>query len=101
MGSILRVPIYYTPNGIDGLNHLKDLGIKVYSTSLTESIPIFDIEYNTGFVLIIGNESKGVSDEIYLLSDRLIRIPMPGKAESLNAGIAASIIMYEAMKQRS
>ena len=101
MGSIFRVPIYYTSNNRHGLDYLKNLGIKVFSTSLEGSVPIYDIDYNEGFVLVIGNESRGVSDEIYSMSDRLIRIPMPGKAESLNAGIAASIIMYEGMKQRS
>lgn len=100
MGSIFRLPLYYTSNSIDELNNLKKKGMKVYSTSLEESLPIFDIDYNSGVILVIGNESKGVSGEIFSLSDRLIRIPMPGKAESLNAGVAASIIMYEAMKQR-
>ena len=86
---------------LSGLNILKDHGIKVYSTSLEESLPIYEVDYNNGFILVIGNESTGVSDEIYSLSDKLIRIPMPGKAESLNAGVAASIVMYEAMKGRS
>ena len=48
----------------------------------------------------IGNESKGVREEIQALSDILIKIPMPGQAESLNAGVAASIMMYEVIKQR-
>jgi len=78
----------------------KKKGIKIYSTSLDKSISIYDNDFTEGLVLIIGNESKGVSEELFSLSDRLIRIPMPGKAESLNAGVAASIIMYEASKQR-
>lgn len=101
MGSIFRVPIYYNSNGLKGLEELKKLGIEVYSTALEESSPIFEVDYDKGIVLVIGNESRGVSKEIYSISDKLIRIPMPGKAESLNAGIAASIIMYEGMKQRS
>ena len=101
MGSIFRLPIYYIEDSINGLSALKDQGLMVYSTSLEESLPIYDIDYNGGFVLVIGNESTGVSDEVYALSDRLIRIAMPGKAESLNEGVAASIILYEAMKQRS
>ena len=100
MGSIFRLPLYYTNDGISVLNDLKMSKINIYSTSLEGSVPIFDIDYNEGFVLIIGNESKGVSEDIFALSDKLIRIPMPGGSESLNAGVAASIIMYEAMKQR-
>lgn len=100
MGSIFRVPLYYTTEGVKDLIQLKSQGIKVYSTSLEGSIPIFDANFKESFVLIIGNESKGVSEEYYSLSDRLIKIPMLGKAESLNAGVASSIIMYEVMKQR-
>lgn len=100
MGSIFRVPLYYTSNGIQELNNLKDMDIQLFSTSLTGSIPIYEADFSEGFVLIIGNESNGVSEGIISLSDKLIKIPMLGGAESLNAGVAASIIMYEVMKQR-
>lgn len=101
MGSIFRVPLYYVLDGVEELNRLKDKGIKIYATSLEESRFIYDVDFKESLLLVIGNESKGVSEEIFSLSHRLIKIPMPGKAESLNAGVAASIIMYEVLKQRS
>jgi TrmH family RNA methyltransferase len=101
MGSIFRLPLYYTPKAMEDLMELKKENIKIYSTSLDGSIPIYDADFKEGFILSIGNESKGVSEETFSLSDKLIKIPMPGMAESLNAGVAASIIMYEAMKQRA
>ncbi|WP_312667747.1 23S rRNA (guanosine(2251)-2'-O)-methyltransferase RlmB [Tissierella praeacuta] len=101
MGSIFRVPLYYVSDGIEELKSFKDINMSIYSTSLTESIPIYEVDFNEGVVLIIGNESNGVSEEIFSLSDKLIKIPMIGGAESLNAGVAASIIMYEVMKQRT
>lgn len=101
MGSIFRVPIYYISNAVEELKELRNKGIKVYSTALENSTSIFNVNYKEGALLVIGNESRGVSQDIYSISDGLIRIPMPGQAESLNAGVAASIIMYEAMKQRS
>ena len=101
MGSIFRVPLYYISNSVADLTELKNQNIKIYSTSLSGSTPIYEIDFKEGFILSIGNESKGVSEEVFSLSDGLIKIPMPGMAESLNAGIAASIIMYEAMKQRA
>lgn len=101
MGSIFRTPLYYTSNGLEELKALKDKGMKVYSTSLEGSIPIYQADYIGGQILVIGNESKGVKEDIQQMSDILIKIPMPGKAESLNAGVAASIIMYEVMKQRN
>lgn len=100
MGSIFRVPLYYTSDGLSELTSLRDKNIKIYSTSLEGSIPIYNANFKESIVLIVGNESKGVSDDYYSLSDKLIKIPMPGNAESLNAGVAASIIMYEVMKQR-
>ena len=54
-----------------------------------------------GFVVVIGNEANGVRKDIVERSNKELKIPMPGKAESLNAGVAASIIMYEAMRSRN
>lgn len=99
MGSIFRMPLYYS-KGIDELEKLKSKGVNIYSTALGGSIPIYSVDFKEDFVLIIGNESKGASEEVFSLSDKLIKIPMTGKAESLNAAVAASIIMYEVMKQR-
>lgn len=100
MGSIFRVPLYYSTHGVTELSNIKSMGVNIYSTALEGSIPISEADFKESFVLIIGNESKGVGEELFSLSDMLIKIPMPGKAESLNAGVAASIIMYEVMKQR-
>ena len=49
-------------------------------------------------IFVIGNEGNGVSKEILALSDEIAHIPMRGAAESLNAGVAASILMYEVAK---
>lgn len=99
MGSIFRVPLYFI-NDYVILNDIKKSDYKIYATSLEGSIPNYDITYKNSFIIAIGNESQGVSDEILDNADALIKIPIPGLAESLNAGVAASIIMYEAMKQR-
>lgn len=100
MGSIFRVPLYICDEPLETLSRLKEHEIIILSTSLEGSVPVYDVDYNQGFVLVIGNESNGVNSEILNKSDRLIKIPMPGFAESLNAGVAASIIMYEAMKSK-
>lgn len=100
MGSIFRVPIYCAKNNIECFMKLKDKGFKIYATSLDGSVPNYEVDYNERYVITIGNESRGVNENILKIADQLIKIPMPGNAESLNAGVAASIIMYEAMKQR-
>lgn len=98
MGSIYRVPIYYLNDHIYELKKLKKQGYILYSTYLDGSTPIKDVDYNNRFIITIGNESLGVSDEVIEISDELIKIPMEGNAESLNAAIASSIIMYEASR---
>ncbi len=101
MGSIFRVPLYFVDNGIFEIKKLKSKGINIYSSSLIASVDIDKVDFKKNAVVVIGNESSGVSSEIYDLSDKLIKIPMLGDSESLNAGVAASIIMYEAMTQNN
>lgn len=99
MGSIYRTPIYK----VDKFKKLKDilesLDINIYSSSLKGKDNLDKINFKNS-MFIIGNESKGVSEEYQSLATELIKIPMVGEAESLNAAIASSIIMYEAMVNR-
>lgn len=100
MGSIFRMPLYFTRDLEKMIEELKDRHIKVYSTSLKGNKYIQDVNFRQPSALIIGNESRGVSKDLEKLADQLIKIPMSGEAESLNAAIASSIIMYEALRQR-
>lgn len=94
MGSIFRVPLYFTDDGIAEIKRLKAKDMKLYSSSLIGSVDIDELDFKRSIVAI-GNESNGISSEIHNLSDKLIKIPMLGESESLNAGVAASIIMYQ------
>ncbi len=100
MGSIFRINMLHIKKSISILKELKDKGIKIYSTSLQGQNYIQEVNFKGPSLLIIGNESRGVADELLKMADNLIKIPMVGKAESLNAAVASSIIMYEAMRQR-
>ena len=73
--------------------------IKVYSTDLKTDKTIYDVDYKKSAV-VIGNEANGVSKEILELSDARIKIPMPGKTESLNAAVATGVILYEINRRR-
>ena len=78
----------------------KDKGIRLYGT-LLGAVQVYDKpDYRTGTAFVIGNESRGVSPEVLALCDEQIRIPMRGQVESLNAAIAASLLMFEAARQR-
>ena len=96
MGSILRSSLYFTHDGASDLENLKAKGYKVASTSMEGSVVLREYEFTEKDIVVIGNEGCGISKEIFEICDQRITIPMPGKAESLNAGVAASLIMYEA-----
>lgn len=100
MGSILRVPFVYTEDLPQTLTELKKNGICLYAAHLQGENNYEQEDYtgNTGF--LIGNEGNGLSDTVTGLADCFIRIPMAGRVESLNAAVAASVLMYEAARQR-
>lgn len=101
MGSIFHLPVFQV-DSVQYLHELRDKGsqVTIVGTSLKEAKPYDEISYKDSIVLIIGNEGSGVSPELLSLTDHNAIIPIYGKAESLNAGIAGSILMYEAVRQR-
>lgn len=94
MGAAFRLPIV-TASLQETAAYLKQQSIPLYATALSEkSIPLTAVDLTRAAVMI-GNEGRGISKKAAALSDQLIIIPMEGRAESLNASVAASIIMYE------
>lgn len=100
MGSIYRVPFLYTEDLPGTIKRLKEKNIRLFAAHLKGENNYEEEDYtgNTGF--LIGNEAKGLSDEISAMADTYVRIPMLGQVESLNAAVASSILMYEAARQR-
>jgi len=80
---------------------LKENDFKIISTDVNATQYYYEIDYHGKIVLVIGNEANGILPEVRRDSDSVVKIPIFGKAESLNASVAASIVMYEAVKQRS
>ncbi|MCX7708652.1 MAG: 23S rRNA (guanosine(2251)-2'-O)-methyltransferase RlmB [Clostridia bacterium] len=101
MGSIFHVPVCQTENFEDTLQILKEKGIKILAAHLKGQTNYFDQDMKDRVAIIIGNEANGISDEVAALADVLVRIPMPGKAESLNASIAAGLLIYETVRQQT
>lgn len=98
MGAIYRVNIIETENLADTLLSLKQNGFDVITTELDATTSIYDVDYNKKIV-IIGNEANGVSEDIRNISDKKVKIPMLGKTESLNASVAAGLMIYEYVRQ--
>ncbi len=100
MGAVFRMPFVYVDDLKETLGQLKQAGIRLYAAHL-EGASDYDQEDYTGDIgFLIGNEAKGLSGEIAAMADRRITIPMAGNVESLNAAVAASILMFEAARQR-
>ena len=94
MGAVFRLPIAVA--GVEeAAAFVRKQGLTLYAAALgADSVPITQVSLHRAAVLI-GNEGRGVSKKALALSDRQMIIPMEGRAESLNASVAASIIMYE------
>lgn len=100
MGAVFRVPFYYTDDLVGTLEEMKREGITIYAAHLDGKNTYDKENYRNGCAFLIGNEGNGLREETARCADCKIRIPMEGKVESLNAAVAASVLMYEAARQR-
>lgn len=99
MGSVFHLPITVTDDLPGLLRGMQAAGACVLSSQLEGASPFYDRrDPGKRFVLVIGNEGNGVSDEVKALADQRLMLPMRGRAESLNAAVAAGIMMYELMR---
>lgn len=100
MGAIYRMPFLIAEDLSEMIGKIQQRQIRVYAAHL-EGKNTYDQEnYRTGCAFLIGNEGNGLRREIAECADCWIRIPMVGQVESLNAAIAASVLMFEVSRQR-
>ena len=99
-GSLFRLPVLAaeTPGSVIGL--LKQHGKSVICTAPAGDRFYYDVDLKENAAVIIGNEGNGACDEFLKHSDFLVRIPMEGKIESLNAAVSAGILMYESVRRK-
>ena len=100
MGSVFRMPFIYTSDLSQTISDLKAEGMKIYAAHLKGEHYYFEETYTGATGIMIGNEAAGLSEAIASLADTYIKIPMDGQVESLNAAMAATILMYETKRQR-
>lgn len=100
MGSIYRVPFFYAEDLDRAILQVKQAGIQIYAAHLKGRQIYTEPDYTKGTAFLIGNEGNGLREETAALADTYIRIPMEGRVESLNAAIAAAVLMYETGRQR-
>lgn len=100
MGSIYRMPFLCVEELGPVLKRMKEKGIVTFAAHLKGQETYDREDYCRGTAFLIGNEGNGLSSWLSQQADRKIRIPMEGQLESLNASVAAAILMYEAARQR-
>ena len=100
MGSIYRMPFVYIENMEEALRLLKKKKVSTYAAHLQGKNTYDGESYLRGTAFFVGNEGNGLSRQLSEKADCWIRIPMEGQVESLNAAMAAGILMYEAGRQR-
>ncbi|HEY2363324.1 MAG TPA: RNA methyltransferase [Candidatus Angelobacter sp.] len=98
-GSLFREPLLRVKLG-ESIAALKQQGVRVLATSSHKGKPLHEANFTGAAMIVVGNEGAGVPPEILSLADELVTIPHSARVESLNAGIAASILLYEAARQR-
>jgi TrmH family RNA methyltransferase len=100
MGSILRMPIRVFEKAKDAIEFLKKDGFSIVAADIKAKVLCYDYNFSGKCGILIGSEAHGLTHEILSLCDSSVRIPMVGKTESLNLGVAGSVLMYEAYRQK-
>ena len=100
-GALEYMKIARVNNITDTISKLKDKGVWICGTAIDADKFYYDQNLTGPLAIVIGNEGKGISDLVKRNCDFLVKIPMKGKATSLNASVSTGIIVYEAVKQRN
>lgn len=100
-GSLFRVPVVFMNDYDELVSFVKAAGGKLVATCFDTDRYYYDVDLTENVALIIGNEGNGISQELIDRADIKIKIPMAGTIESLNAAVAAAILMYEGVRGRA
>jgi 23S rRNA (guanosine2251-2'-O)-methyltransferase len=100
-GALHTVPVCREKSIVRSIGYLKDSGLKVICAVEKSGDPAAGTNLTGPAVLILGSEDKGISRELTALADHIVKIPMTGSIGSLNVSVAAGILIYEIVRQRS
>ena len=100
-GAVEYMPVARVSNMANTIRDLKKAGVWVYGTAADGEVDLYHADLKGPAAIVIGNEGQGMSRLVAESCDQLVRIPMKGNISSLNASAAASILLYEAVRQRS
>ena len=99
-GALFHVPLVVGGNTVQVLGELGTWGVRRLGTSARDGIPLWEADLTGPVALVLGNEATGLPADVEAALDGSVRIPIEGRAESLNVGMAAAVLVYEAARQR-
>ncbi|MFK7900886.1 MAG: 23S rRNA (guanosine(2251)-2'-O)-methyltransferase RlmB [Cyclobacteriaceae bacterium] len=100
-GALLHIPVCRVKSLEATLEFLQSSGIQVVTCTEKAKAPIYEADFSQPTVVVMGSEEKGIQPEVRAKADQELLIPMKGKINSLNVSVATSVILYEALRQRS
>ena len=100
VGTLDSMNLVSVSNVVNTIEQLKKAGYWIVGTSLENSVDYREVDYSGKIAIIIGNEGSGISPLVSKKCDFLVKIPMYGKTNSLNASVAAGIMIYEVIRNR-
>ncbi len=100
MGSLFHIPVIETESIGEAQRFAKTAGLRIIAGSPSAKQTIISCNLKAPAIIAVGSESGGCSEGLLSICDHIVKIPMPGLAESLNAAVAVSIMLYEAVRQR-
>ena len=99
-GAVEHMKIARVTNISDAIEELKQAGLWVCGTAVDTNKYYYNQDLTGPLAIVIGNEGKGIGEKVKKNCDFLVKIPMKGKVQSLNASVSTGIVVYEAVKQR-
>ena len=99
-GMVFEIPVVYVRDTETLTETLRRAGKRIAVTTVEGGVPYYEEDLSSGIALVIGNEGGGVSEALAQAADVRVTIPMRGRIESLNAAVAAAILMYESVRGR-
>ncbi|MEH0157794.1 23S rRNA (guanosine(2251)-2'-O)-methyltransferase RlmB [Limibacter armeniacum] len=100
-GALSHIPVCRTENLMEAIHYLKNSGLQVVACTEKGGDTIYTPDYSAPTAIVMGSEEDGISNEIMIQSDYLSKIPMGGRVGSLNVSVAAGIIIFEALRQKT
>jgi TrmH family RNA methyltransferase len=99
-GSIFRIPFAVEVDALEAAAELKERGVFLCAARIQGGMLPYSIDFRNSFCIVIGNEAHGLSERLAECCDVAVKLPMDENVDSLNAAVAGSILLFEAVRQR-